>query len=100
MHDLQSDIVCRTGNCWTDKSLDDIAVMKARSEPMATKMELARAIVADFHSAGLRPAARPSDFDREVRQHDVPLDIETVRFRPGGHNLARLLWPPAVRFPH
>jgi tyrosyl-tRNA synthetase len=88
---ISDDLMWRYWELLTDKSLADIAAMKARSEPMATKMELARAIVADFHSAGDAAHAQ-ADFDREVRQHDVPLDIETVRVLPGvGNNLAKLL---------
>jgi tyrosyl-tRNA synthetase len=78
----------------TDRSLADIATMKAR-EPMGVKMELASAIVEDFHSAGdARQAAE--DFNREVRQGAEPADIETVGLPEGargasGIQLGKLL---------
>ena len=44
---------------------------------MQHKLALAAQIVADFHSAEAAGQAR-ADFDREVRQGEVPEDIETV----------------------
>src|SRR5580693_4012053 len=60
----------------TDVSLAGIAEMKTR-EPMGVKMELAARVVTDFHSAS-EAAQAGEDFDREVRQHAMPADIETV----------------------
>jgi tyrosyl-tRNA synthetase len=88
---ISDDLMWRYWELLTDKSLDEIAAMKALGEPMATKMELARTIVADFHSAADAAQAQ-ADFDREVRQHDVPLDIETLRVPENvGNNLAKLI---------
>jgi tyrosyl-tRNA synthetase len=60
----------------TDKSMADIAAMKVE-EPMQVKMRLGRQIVADFHSLEAAEQAQ-ADFDREVREGGIPLDIETV----------------------
>jgi tyrosyl-tRNA synthetase len=88
---ISDELMWRYWELLTDKSLADIAAMKARGEPMATKMKLARTIVADFHSAADAAQAQ-ADFDREVRQHDVPLDIETLRVPENvGNNLAKLI---------
>jgi tyrosyl-tRNA synthetase len=74
----------------TDKSLAEIAAMKS-DEPMQVKMGLARQIVTDFHSADAAAQAE-EDFDREVRQHEVPADIETVRLPvEAGANLPKIL---------
>ncbi len=64
----------------TDKSLAEIAQMK-KDEPMQVKMRLARAILTDFHSAAAALQAE-EDFNREVRQQEVPTDIETVMSLP------------------
>ncbi len=76
----------------TDAPTAAIAEMKKR-EPMAVKMELARRVVADFHSSGEAEQAE-ADFDREVRQHAMPGDVETVPnewFNGSGTNLPKLL---------
>jgi tyrosyl-tRNA synthetase len=66
----------------TDTSMSEIAVLQeriARGElhPMAAKIELGKLIVADFHSVG--EAGRAAEqFNRVVRQKEVPSDIRTV----------------------
>jgi len=65
----------------TDRSLADIEGVKRRAaageaNPMDAKMDLARQIVTDFHSA--EDAVRAgAEFDRVVRRSEVPADIET-----------------------
>jgi tyrosyl-tRNA synthetase len=74
----------------TDKSSPEIAAMKSE-DPMQVKMRLARQIVADFHSAGAAGQAQ-ADFDSEVRQGQVPQDIETVHFLfDEGYSLPKIL---------
>jgi tyrosyl-tRNA synthetase len=71
----------------TDRGESDIAQMRARIDrgdphPMEAKMELARLIVTDFHSAA--DAARASqEFNRVVRRGEVPADIQTVPLPDG-----------------
>lgn len=60
----------------TDKSVEEIRELKLR-EPMGVKMELAQSIVRDFHGPEAALQAQ-LDFDREVRQGDVPEDIQEV----------------------
>ncbi|HZU27936.1 MAG TPA: tyrosine--tRNA ligase [Bryobacteraceae bacterium] len=86
---ISDDLMWRYWELLTDKSLAEIASMKAKNEPMAAKMALAREIVTDFHSADAARQAQ-SDFDREVRQHDVPADIETVPM-PDVNSMPKLL---------
>jgi tyrosyl-tRNA synthetase len=71
----------------TDRSLAQIDQMRARIaagelHPMQAKAELARLIVADFHSAA-EAARAEEEFNRVVRRHEIPADIETVPLPEG-----------------
>jgi tyrosyl-tRNA synthetase len=58
----------------TDRSVAEIARLRAEANPMETKMALARQVVADFHSAD--DARRAEDeFTRVVRRHEAPADM-------------------------
>ncbi len=57
---------------------------------MGHKMNLAHLIVRDFHSEEAAGQAA-ADFDREVRRHDVPDDIETADYAGGSVNVAKML---------
>ena len=60
----------------TDLSMAEIKALRAE-HPMETKMNLARLIVTDFHSA--EDAARAAgEFTRVVRHKEIPADIEVV----------------------
>jgi tyrosyl-tRNA synthetase len=87
---ISDELMWRYYELLTDKSLEEIAELRASNRPMEQKMRLAHMIVRDFHSedAALKAAA---DFDREVRQHDVPQDIETVEYPSGTVNVAKML---------
>jgi tyrosyl-tRNA synthetase len=78
---ISDDLMWRYWELLTDVSVAQIAEMKQR-EPMGVKMELAKRIVADFHSAADAQRAE-EDFNREVRQGAEPTDIETVEFASG-----------------
>jgi tyrosyl-tRNA synthetase len=74
----------------TDISITEIGRMRERIQsgevhPMQAKMDLARIIVADFHS---REAAEHAaeEFNRVVRRHEVPVDLETVPLPDGTRN--------------
>ena len=73
---ISDDLMWRYWELLTDLSLSSIAALKTR-EPMGVKMELARRIVADFHSAAEAGQAA-EDFNREVRQGAEPADIAQV----------------------
>ncbi len=76
----------------TDLPLSEIAALKQR-EPMPVKKDLARRIVADFHSASDAEQAE-EDFSREVQQGGVPADIESAinpSFSASGTNLPKML---------
>ncbi len=87
---ISDELMWRYWELLTDKSLQEIAAMK-REEPMQVKMRLAWQIVSDFHSKDAAAQAE-EEFNREVRQHEVPADIETVRFpTDAGSNLPKIL---------
>ena len=71
----------------TDRSLAQIDQMRARIadgelHPMQAKAELARLIVTDFHSA-VDAVRAEEEFNRVVRRHEVPADIQTVPLPDG-----------------
>lgn len=62
----------------------EIADLRAAAErgerhPMEVKMDLARRIIADFHSAAAADAAR-EEFERVFRRRELPKEVETVAF--------------------
>jgi tyrosyl-tRNA synthetase len=88
---ISDDLMWRYYELLTDKSLSEIAELRSRQEPMAAKQALARIIVADFHSAEAADHAQ-SEFDREVREGQVPSDIETIILPDGvGTSLPKIL---------
>ncbi len=79
---ISDDLMLRYYELLTDLGPAEVNRMRERiaSEdlhPMEAKLELARRIVTDFHSAA--DAARAAEeFNRVVRRHEVPADIATV----------------------
>ena len=66
----------------TDKSMAEIAAIRAEMHPMEAKLALARLIVTDFHSA--EEAARAAEvFNAVVRRKEVPADIPAVPLPEG-----------------
>ena len=78
---ISDELMFRYYELVTDASQAAIDQMRGKIErgelhPMQSKMDLARAIVTDFHSAA--DAARAAEeFNRVVRQREVPTDIPT-----------------------
>jgi tyrosyl-tRNA synthetase len=79
---LSDELMWRYYELLTDRSLAEIATLRrnvesGREHPMKAKMDLAAAIVTDFHNA---EAARQGaeEFARVVQQGQIPEDIETV----------------------
>jgi tyrosyl-tRNA synthetase len=73
---ISDDLMWRYWELLTDATLPEIAQLK-REEPMRVKMDLARRIVTDFHSAAEARQAE-EDFNREVREGAEPADIGEV----------------------
>jgi tyrosyl-tRNA synthetase len=62
----------------TDVQLPEIEKMKNESHPMEAKKDLARRLVADFHSADA--AARAGeDWAKQFQKNEVPEDVEEVQ---------------------
>jgi tyrosyl-tRNA synthetase len=63
----------------TDVQVAEIEIMKRETHPMQAKKELARRIVADFHSADLATKAA-EDWAKQSRfqKNDLPQDIEEI----------------------
>jgi tyrosyl-tRNA synthetase len=89
---ISDELMWRYWELLTDLPLSEIAALKQR-EPMPVKKDLARRIVADFHSAAEAKQAE-EDFSREVQQGGVPADIETAvnpSFTQTGTNVPKML---------
>lgn len=83
---ISDELMWRYWELLTDRSVEEIQAMRARVErgelhPMQVKMDLARTIVTDFHSAEAAGRAA-EEFNRVVRQGEVPSDVETVPLPP------------------
>ena len=89
---ISDDLMFRYYELLTDMSLAEIDAMRQRIaagelHPMEAKIELARSIVTDFHSAA--DAARAAEeFNRVVRRREIPADIQTVPLPEGVRNAA------------
>jgi len=74
----------------TDMSLAAIEALKAKGEPMQAKMDLARRIVADFHSKeSAEEASR--HFDSVIRKKEMPDEIPEKALPSGAYSLSALL---------
>jgi tyrosyl-tRNA synthetase len=70
----------------TDLAHGEIAQLKSGVEsgarhPRDVKSELAKKLVADFHSAALAERAE-AEFIRRFREHQAPTDVETRSIKP------------------
>ncbi|HLJ44797.1 MAG TPA: tyrosine--tRNA ligase [Bryobacteraceae bacterium] len=87
---ISDDLMWRYYELLTDKTMEDVAAMRVTDRPMEHKMRLAHQIVQDFHTVEAANQAA-DDFNREVRQHETPNDIETVEYPGGSVNVAKML---------
>lgn len=84
---ISDDLMYRYYELLTDRTVPEIDAMKqriadGRQHPMEAKIDLARMIVTDFHSAA--DAARAAEeFNRVVRRREVPSDIQSVPLPEG-----------------
>jgi tyrosyl-tRNA synthetase len=77
---VSDEVMWRYYELLTDLSMTEIEKMKRESHPMQAKKDLARRIVADFHSAD---AARKAsdDWAKQFQRNEVPEDVEEVSIR-------------------
>jgi tyrosyl-tRNA synthetase len=74
---ISDELMYRYYELLTDKTVAEIAAMRAGMHPMEAKIALGKLIVTDFHSAA--DAGHAAEvFNRVVRQKEVPEDIPTV----------------------
>ena len=71
---ISDELMWRYYELLTDSSKEEIDALKGSDDPMFAKMSLARALVADFHSAGDATDAQ-SHFDQVVRGKEIPRNI-------------------------
>ncbi len=82
---VSDDLMWRYYELLTDRSLAEIAQMKATMHPMEAKTMLGKIIVADFHSA--EAADRAAEvFNAVVRRKEVPADLQSVPEPEGVRN--------------
>jgi tyrosyl-tRNA synthetase len=79
---ISDEMMWRYYELLTDVRIETIAAMKSdaangKTHPMALKKELARSIVADFHSAEAAAKAA-EDWAKQFQKDQVPEEIETV----------------------
>jgi len=92
---ISDELMWRYYELLTDMSLSEIAalteaVTNGEKHPRDLKAELARKIVADFHSAPQAVEAS-NEFDRMFREHQAPSDIPTIEKPTGAIRLMKLL---------
>jgi tyrosyl-tRNA synthetase len=80
---ISDDMMWRYYELLTDVRVDQIAIMKAdaasgKAHPMALKKELARSIVADFHS-GDAPDKAGEDWVRQFQKDQTPENLPEVK---------------------
>lgn len=92
---ISDELMWRYYELLTDLTLDEIAALRRGSEtgqrnPRDVKVELAKSIVTDFHSAA--DAERAEDeFNRVFRSKEIPKDIEERTVPAGKRALSHLL---------
>jgi tyrosyl-tRNA synthetase len=77
---ISDEMMWRYYELLTDVSISDIEKMKRESHPMQAKKELARRIVADFHSAEAADKAA-EDWTKQFQKHEAPADVDEIRVR-------------------
>jgi tyrosyl-tRNA synthetase len=74
---ISDEMMWRYYELLTDVQVADIETMKREAHPMQAKKELARRIVADFHSADGATKAE-ADWARQFQKNEVPSEVELV----------------------
>src|SRR3984885_13111472 len=77
---ISDEIMWRYYELLTDVSMTEIEKMKREAHPMQAKKDLARRIVADFHSADAAAKAG-EDWAKQFQKHEVPDSVEEIPVR-------------------
>jgi len=88
---ISDELMWRYYELLTDLSSAEIARLKSEVEsgarhPRDVKSELAKKIVADFHSVALADRAE-AEFVRRFREHQAPTEVETRAIKPGAQKI-------------
>jgi tyrosyl-tRNA synthetase len=75
---ISDEMMWRYYELLTDVQVADIEKLKRETHPMAAKKELARRIVADFHSAEAAAKAA-QDWGKQFQKDEVPGQVEEVQ---------------------
>jgi tyrosyl-tRNA synthetase len=91
---ISDDLMWRYYELLTDLTTAEISNLKLQiadgENPRNVKVNLAKLIIADFHSSEAATAAE-DDFNRRFVQKEIPDEIEESLIEAGTHNLAELL---------
>jgi tyrosyl-tRNA synthetase len=77
---ISDEMMWRYYELLTDVSLAEIDKMKRETHPMQAKKDLARRIVADFHS-GDAAAKAAEDWARQFQKDEIPEDAQQIQIR-------------------
>jgi tyrosyl-tRNA synthetase len=77
---ISDEMMWRYYELLTDVQVAEIEKMKREAHPMQAKKDLARRIVADFHSADAAAKAG-EDWAKQFQKDEVPQDLEVVEIR-------------------
>jgi len=92
---VSDELMWRYYELLTDIPAEEIAALRAKCDsgeinPRNAKVDLARLIITDFHSADIAAAAA-EEFERRFVAKEVPDEIDETKVAAGGHLLAELL---------
>ena len=93
---ISDELMWRYYELLTDRSMEEIDLLRESTasgarNPRDVKVELAKSIVGDFHSAADAQNAE-EEFNRIFRRKEIPDDIETRDVKAGSWPLPRLLF--------
>jgi tyrosyl-tRNA synthetase len=87
---ISDEMMWRYYELLTDVQVADIEKMKRETHPMAAKKDLARKIVADFHSPEAAAKAA-DDWAKQFQKDEVPEEVETVEVKRAAIELGRVI---------
>ncbi len=87
---ISDELMWRYYSLLTDLTQEQIEGERARAQPMASKMALARGLVTDFHGAAAGQVAE-AEWRQVHQQRQTPSGIREVRLEPGSYKPRDLL---------
>ncbi len=92
---ISDELMWRYYELMTDKTPEQISDLRSKCDngevnPRNAKVDLAKSIIADFHSFEAAAAAE-EEFNRRFVEKEIPADIDQVSFAAGDHKITELL---------